>query len=199
MRIFHPATDVDGGPVRWADVARANGTTAHSVMEWGSIVGSWSKTEQAGLWHESPEEGSLPLPTLHALVDILRQFTQTPDSCYFAHWEGSGRVNELTDPPRLTMPGRGLIVFEGTLAMADVQFGSSPTFPIGMSPHLWWPDDRAWCVATDIDLMTTYLGASGDCVDAVLASTDVEALRASVDQQVTWNGDTINPLPPYRR
>ena len=32
---------------------------------------------------------------------------------------------------------------------------------LGHSPSIWWPEDRAWCVATDIDLFDTYVGGSG--------------------------------------
>ncbi|WP_317570405.1 hypothetical protein [Rhodococcus jostii] len=52
-RIFHPAMTIDDVPVRWADVAAANGTTAHPVMEWGSLVGSWRTPEQPGAWQEA--------------------------------------------------------------------------------------------------------------------------------------------------
>ncbi len=54
---------------------------------------------------------------------------------------------------------------------------------------------HAWCVATDIDLMTTYLGASPECVDTVLTDDALEALPATPDQRITWDSDTINPLP----
>jgi hypothetical protein len=66
-------------------------------------------------------------------------------------------------------------------------------------PSLWWPEDRAWCVGTDIDLMSTYVGGSKACIDAVLADDRLEGLPVSVDQSVTWAADTINPLPvpPY--
>ncbi|WP_305091365.1 hypothetical protein [Prescottella sp. R16] len=67
-----------------------------------------------------------------------------------------------------------------------------------MSAHLWWPDDKAWCVATDIDLMSTYLGASEECVAAVLADTGLEAFPARADRTLTWDGDTVNPLPTER-
>jgi hypothetical protein len=50
-------------------------------------------------------------------------------------------------------------------------------------------------VGTEIDLMTTYVGGSGACIDAVLAETSLEALAVSVDQDVTWEADTVNPLP----
>jgi len=59
-----------------------------------------------------------------------------------------------------------MILFSGGIALADTRFGGDV---FGMSAHPWWSEDHAWCVATDIDLMTTYLGASAACVDAVLA------------------------------
>jgi hypothetical protein len=33
-----------------------------------------------------------------------------------------------------------------------------------------WPDDRAWCVAAEIDLAWTYVGASVTLINDVLAS-----------------------------
>lgn len=97
------------------------------------------------------------------------------------------------------MPARDMILFAGPLDMADTQFGATQQFPTGMSAHLWWPDDHAWCVATDIDLMSTYLGASAECVAAVLAGQDLEAFPVCADQRLTWDSDTVNPLPsePY--
>ncbi|MFC9360907.1 hypothetical protein ACFTZB_30575 [Rhodococcus sp. NPDC057014] len=194
-RIFHPASTLDDKSVRWAAVAEANGTVAHPVMEWGSIVGSWHTSEQEGMWHDSPSRGSLPVRTARALADVLRRFTGTPDHCWFAHWEGSGYITPPSNYPRLPMPSRDMVLFSGSIDLADIQFGADKQFPGGMSAHLWWPDDHAWCVATDIDLMTTYLGASAECVDAVLANAELEALPATPAQKVTWDSDTINPLP----
>jgi hypothetical protein len=37
------------------------------------------------------------------------------------------------------------------------------------SRNLWWPDDRAWCVAAEIDLNTTYIGSSDACREEILA------------------------------
>jgi hypothetical protein len=68
--------------------------------------------------------------------------------------------------------------------------------PFGDSVNLWWPDDQAWCVGTEIDLMTTYVGGSTACIQAVLAEASLEAMPVSVDQSVTWDSDAINPLPP---
>ncbi|MDJ0394313.1 hypothetical protein QMK17_13350 [Rhodococcus sp. G-MC3] len=195
-RVFHPASTIDDEPVRWDTVAEANGRIQHPVMEWGSIVGSWQTPEQEGLWHDPPSEGSLPADTARALADTLRAYTQTPSKCWFAHWEGSGHIEAPSNYPRLPMPGRDMILFSGTIDHADIQFGASEQFPFGMSAHLWWPDDQTWCAATDIDLMTTYVGASTECIDAVLANSALEALPVDSAQKLTWDSDTHNPLPP---
>jgi len=63
------------------------------------------------------------------------------------------------------------------------------------APNLWWPDDRAWCVATDVDLMTTYVGGHGATIEALLTDGQIEALPVPVDQPVDWEADTVNPLP----
>jgi hypothetical protein len=49
------------------------------------------------------------------------------------------------------------------------------------SPNLWWPDDRAWCVATEIDLAWTYVGGPAALISDVLANPRLEAQPASPD------------------
>lgn len=55
--------------------------------------------------------------------------------------------------PRLHLPGRDYIVLRGPLAGApDAGRGLTPTATGRIGPNLWWPDDRAWVVASEIDL-----------------------------------------------
>jgi hypothetical protein len=35
-------------------------------------------------------------------------------------------------------------------------------------PNIWWPEDHAWSVGTDVDGYDTFIGGSAECVDAVL-------------------------------
>ena len=67
------------------------------------------------------------------------------------------------------------------------------------SANLWWPEDRAWCVHTEIDLNTTYIGGSQRLIDAILASEKLEAYQLEPTDQITYDSDTLNPLPndPY--
>ena len=46
----------------------------------------------------------------------------------------------------------------------------------GQPPNFWWPEDRAWCVASDIDSYDTFVAGSQSCIEAVLGSPDIEVL-----------------------
>jgi hypothetical protein len=199
-RVLHPAhgdgpagDDVD---VTWAEVAAANGRVAHAGMEWVGITGDWSfmtHGRQAGLWDHPPSIGSLPQGQATTLADVLQRFTQDPSDCWFAVWDGYG--NDPFPPgtvPLIAMPNRAMALLRGPISAATSAF-SRRRWP--ESASLWWPGDRTWCVATDIDLMSTYVGGARACIDAVLADESLEAFEVSVDQTVHWRSDTINPTP----
>ncbi|HYZ55415.1 MAG TPA: hypothetical protein VE733_18195 [Streptosporangiaceae bacterium] len=64
-----------------------------------------------------------------------------------------------------------------------------------MSPNMWWPDDRAWCVETEVDSMTTYVGGTRECIAELAAHPDLEAMAIEPSDGVTWASDQLN-LPP---
>ena len=59
-------------------------------------------------------------------------------------------------------------------------------------PNIWWPADRAWFVATDIDLDSTYIGASQECIEALLSHPALEAVSTEYRASVAMTADTIN-------
>ena len=60
------------------------------------------------------------------------------------------------------------------------------------SANLWWPKDRAWCVATEIDFDTTYIGGTQSAISAILACEALEAYQVEPTDSLL---DTINPKP----
>jgi hypothetical protein len=199
-RVLHPASRrfSDGDPidVRWSDVAAANGRIAHSAMEWVAITGDWRfmyQDAQPGIWDRAPSIGSLPSRQATILAEVLGRFTSTPSDCWFAVWDGYGNMPaRLRTVPMIEMPNRRMVALRGPLPAAGTAF-SRWTWPDSAS--LWWPDDRAWCVATDIDLQSTYIGAGAEGIDAVVANNSLESYAVSIDQGVHWKSDTINPTP----
>ncbi|MCZ4590055.1 hypothetical protein R1X32_13475 [Rhodococcus opacus] len=86
----------------------------------------------------------------------------------------------------------------GMFLLTDSITAAGSRFRNLLSPNLWWPDDRAWCVATDVDLMASYVGASTECVHAITNCSELEALEVSATMSVQWDSDTINPRPDER-
>jgi hypothetical protein len=60
------------------------------------------------------------------------------------------------------------------------------------SPNLFWPADKAWCVATEIDLDSTYVGGSAALIAAILSDERLEAFPADVTDDITAGSDEIN-------
>jgi hypothetical protein len=117
-----------------------------------------------------------------------------PDVCWFAVWEGFGfeELNRYYHAfPRIQVPYRAYFLFQGSLetVMTFVWGGH-----VWQSPNIWWPDDRAWCVATEIDLDSTYIGGSQACIDQIVADPEFEAFRTTIDARVDIGGDTMNPM-----
>jgi hypothetical protein len=191
-RVFHPAYEVHMPepryPVSWNAVAQANNRIAHPAMEWGSLVGSWQLESQPGLWDRPPDTGRLPVPTAEHLARALRQCSQVGRAMY-ALWNGHGGM-DIRNAGLIELPNRPMYVIAGSIDDAAEPFGIP-----GRTANLWWASDQQWCVATDIDLMTTYVGASARCTQEIVDSDVLEALPVTSDQRVTWDADSLNPLP----
>ncbi len=78
--------------------------------------------------------------------------------------------------PRFRIGGLDYVLLHGPLTVvASLRFGPLRWFE---SPNLWWPEDRAWFVATDIDATSTYVACDAACFDRLAASPDLEVLAA---------------------
>ena len=210
----------EGQPVRWSTVAEWTGATVHPLMQIEEVAKVPFPYDVD--WGEIPEMGSLPVSESVALTGLLREFTTTPDSCYLGYWEGYGffpgatisfsslgprllfrvacmvhdlftKLRPAPDPLanvlRLKGQGREYILFQGSLEIVP-QLSEYPVW--GQSPSLWWSEDRAWCVATDIDLYDTYVGGSESCIERILNCPDLEALPVSIDARIDWGADIVN-------
>lgn len=63
---------------------------------------------------------------------------------------------------------REYVLFRGAV-------GAVTAFGHGLSPNLWWPEDRAWVAATEIDASSTYVGGSEGLVREILNSDGLES------------------------
>ena len=210
----------EGQPVKWSTVAGWTGAEVHPLMQVGNVAEV--RFPYRVDWGELPEMGSLPAPESAALAGLLQDFTETHGNCYLGYWEGYGCLNGgrillfepdhgllsrfeavfhrlwerlrpapdlLLDVPRLKGQERDYILFRGALEIVP---SLSQYPPWGQSPSLWWPEDRAWCVATEVDGYETYVGGSEACIDRILGSPDLEALPFSIDGRIDGGADMVN-------
>ncbi len=179
-RVLHPAVRYAGDDdveVSWAEVAAHNGTVAHPLVPWVAVAGG-PVNSQPPVWDDGPSEGHLPVGVAGRLVEVLARHTGTPEDCLFGRWDGFGfDLPHLEAPPRLLLRGgHDVVLVRGTVADATRNLAPEPH---EQSANLWWPADRAWCVVTDIDGTSTYVGGSGACIAELLATPGIEAFAAS--------------------
>jgi len=204
-RILHPAFDDNGEHVPWRVIAERHGVELLALSHWEDI-----DPDFAGSSPPAPEEGTLAREPLTALLSLLANTTTTPDDCWFAVWHGYGDFYAQSstvlyastdanfsppepDPlprldvstlPTLHTPHREYYVFRGALTQVfEVQRAGrrSPDWASGTGPNLWWPNDRAWFVASEIDLPSTYVGGSHLLIDTILDDPALEAFEVFAD------------------
>ena len=206
-RLLHPATTQEDRPVRWSTVAEWSGKTYHSLMSFEGIsVPKPGYGSEDQPWAYEPVEDLIEPEDIVALSGFLSDYTGTPDKYYFAVWDGYGSFSAGSSaimttsggipllPPvdvdrakRIKGVGRKYLLYSGPPSFDDFF-----DFPGLDGPNIWWPADRSWCVSTDIDLDSTYIGASEDCIERLLKHPSLEVLRTTSDAPVYMAADTIN-------
>jgi hypothetical protein len=90
---------------------------------------------------------------------------------------------EILKGPKVRLPGRDYLLFEGPLEAAG-ELGALVSWEPGggrsferQTPSLWWPDDRAWCAGNEIDTSFTCVGGSRALIDELLEHPDLEVIE----------------------
>jgi hypothetical protein len=188
-RIFHPDGPLypDASFRSWTEIAESNGRIAHPNMQFHMInrpVGSPVPDRlKSG---SGPSEGNLPPRERQQLVELLRPETDTPNDCWFCVWEGWGYMQ--VPEPLVPLPNRNYGLYRGPIDVAMASLDE----PWDQSPNLWWPEDHAWIVATEVDYAWTYVGGSQQLIDKVIADDLLEAMPVNLDDSPSWTGDTVN-------
>jgi hypothetical protein len=215
-RLFHPVQHNDDSRswLTWREIAAANGRVVHPEMQLHAIATPVGEEVTELALHEwSP--GSLRDIDLAALIGVLAAHTSTADRCSFCIWNGYGwdsavslslkrrwlgrlRARRRSPPvpnpiphevfvgPKVAMRDLEYLLYEGAIAKATAFVGHH------VRPNLWWPDDRAWVVASDIDLCWTYIAGSHALVDELVADDRFEVIPAQLHDRITIDGDAIN-------
>jgi hypothetical protein len=92
------------------------------------------------------------------------------------------RDSVLSRTPRVRTQSRTYFLMRGPLQAVFPLFDSAGT----QSPALWWPESRSWLVSTEVDVYSTYVGGSGNLIDDLLRSEEIEALPVRLEAELDW-------------
>jgi hypothetical protein len=176
-RVLNPASGFDGSPVRWSTIAQQVGIELTGETRWSDLAAVLSGDGEpinvdGPDW--SPDPG-----VAQALTCVLERHTVTPQDCYFLVWEGYACVDDHfsgLDAEKIVMSqDRSLFLLKGSL--------SDPCAPLMEDdrrlPNWWWPAGHEWCVGNEIYSRSVFVGGSEECITAVLAHPELEALPIS--------------------
>jgi hypothetical protein len=195
-----------GTGVRWADLGRERDVRLSPDVAFIEVAGI-SPGDQRSFDEIGPSDGATPPNLCRHLAMRLADHTATPETAWFCLWEGNGawwshahgpwydpgddpseirRMREereaqdalLHATPKVAGPlGRNHFLFRGPLESAS-GFEVDGWY---IGPNVWWPDDRAWIVITEIDGYSSYVGASREAIDALLVDPEIESIEVPID------------------
>lgn len=136
-------------------------------------------------------------PSLRAALATLAGFTATPDSGYAAVWEGWTGGAPAPRAPRIEIPHRAMLLFTGPVAAlrdapAVAWHGSAQGH--FQEPHLVWPEDRAWCVACEVDEEVEFtVGCTDDAARALVGALPGAVRRVHYGEEAPLWRDPPTP------
>jgi len=88
----------------------------------------------------------------------------------------------LDSIPRFEVSHRAYYLLEGTVAAVTLL--SYPGFDGWRNPDLFWPDDRRWFIATDVDFWSLYVGGEHDFIGELARHVSTRCEFVALDDQL---------------
>ena len=170
-QVLHPWHGLGSDRISWREAAEQLGFDSVAALDRSREMGRIRAAEDAGL-HASL--GALDMLTATALVEVLAAATTTPDEVLVAVWEGWADVPVQRFPGAVHLDtyNRGHFLLRGPLTGV-----LSPVAVSGFdqpAAGLWWPADRAWFIATEIDFEWTFVAGDHPLMQRLLADPRLE-------------------------
>lgn len=176
-QVLHPWRGSDSEPIGW-QAASQLGFASVTDFDRSREMFSIPAAEEAGL---SASCGELDTGVAGALIDNLTNATTTPDDVFVAVWVGWGDVPAQRFPgaAHLETPGRGHFLLRGPLTgVLSSVAASNFDRPVA---GLWWPADRAWFVATEIEFEWTFVAGDPMLMEGLRADERLEVASLTFD------------------
>ena len=160
----------------WASLASSTGLALTPATPSDDLIAAARRDETELGEINAPASGELPEFIIFPLVEILQRNTATPEACYFAVWDGiAGLSATHRKGAAFTTPARHWFLHRGPIIAAHEGFKTENGL-FSIAPNIWWPSDRQWIVATEVDYRCTYIGCN-EITAQMLLNSQLEILR----------------------
>ena len=172
-------------PIKWSEVAAANGKHMHKSARWGEICGpctdNWDRAlSPSQNWTWAPREQDITQSTVNILATLISQWTLPNDRCLSGKWEGGSSWD--TDN-RLAFAHWTYYVWSCRFRdLFDWLTQPESYERHSEMPHVVWPQDRSWFLAILYSGFSSYVAGSRQLIDAILGS-DLEAYEVEPSDQ----------------
>jgi hypothetical protein len=152
-------------------------------------------------------EGHMGPALADALTPVLAAASGTPARCHYGVWRGWGEINgsrvtiSFSSYGTSGSDGIGTSVVDDDEAVhafvaacpvqpwwggRDVLLMDGPldAVPSSVGPQWWWPEDRCWFVANEIDHPWSYVGGDAALIAALLGTPGVDGV--AIDHADRW-------------
>lgn len=150
-----------------------SGTAPADLIAVGPIgFQAYARLQYADSTLPDSDEPVTDIALVRGAATILREFTTTPDDCYFCVWDGyagSFLDAELArETKHVRLPDREYVLFIGplaTLSAWEQLFGRGEAAP---APAFMWPRDRSWCFTSDVDTDWAGIGSTAVAIEELV-------------------------------
>ena len=168
-------------PVPCSEVAETNGLRMTHNSHWGQICGPHDRHLAASpdqIWNWAPSECDLDPLMAERLFRLLARETAPQDRCLSGQWEGAN--HDWATDVLLVTRGWNYYVWRAPFRETVEWLQQPDSFERDLHvPHVLWPADRRWFLATLYSGHSNYLAGSRTLIDTVLAS-ELEAYEVGL-------------------
>jgi hypothetical protein len=185
------------GPSPFDYEPRVGDTSPRLCAALSDVLGAWTSTPTTcwiGIWDGFGQLQSAPAALWSSAAPVTAVKGGRIDEAARLQLEARERAQSalresVSRAPRFSHPHRDYLL--ARVPLDEVCQFHEP--PWSLTPSLVWPDDRSWCVATEIDFDSTLVACSQPCAAALLADDRLEALEVPPGGRLDIDGDILNP------
>ena len=184
--LLHQPDSGDDGEDTWAkpvscsEIAAGNGLRMAHDTKWSEISGPADRHLAASpdqAWSWAPRESDLDPLMAAQLFRLLARETAPKDRCLSGQWEGG---SDWETDVLLVTRGWNYYVWRGPFSDIAEFLQQPDSFERHLHvPHVVWPADRQWFLATLYSGHSNYLAGPRTLIDTVLAS-ELEAYEVAL-------------------